>query len=216
MDKYKLIGLDQMEASLVRRRLRQWTKADEQAITSLITALQQKQGLPDVHVTEPCYETNVYPLYYYWAHYRQVRHREVYDCVFRSLPSDRVSMTEEELRSLVARVVDSEIDLMVEDIEYFVFIEAKETPPGHKVKFENKGGVHQLVRQYVQGKILQKLISKTFALATIGANNGEILPVRLNDTERKLLQLVDQDMVTLQVRDISWPPHLKVRTPLAR
>lgn len=206
MDNYKLIDLDQMEASLVRRRLRKWSKVDEQAITPLIANLQQRQCLPSIHITEPRYETNVYPLYYYWAHGQHLSHREVYDRVFRSLPVRNVSISEEQLRPHVARVVDCEIDILVEDIDYFVFIEAKESVPGHKIKFENKGGVHQLVRQYVQGRILQKLISKPFALATIGANNGQMLELKLNSTECALLQLVDEDKVVLPVADISWPP----------
>ena len=61
------------------------------------------------------------------------------------------------------------------------------------------------VSQYVQGRILGKLISKVFVLATIGANKGEILEVKLNPTERALLQLVGEDKDALSVVDLTWP-----------
>lgn len=62
MDKHELIDLDKAEASIVRRRLHQWSKADEQAIVPLIGELKQKQCLPNVQIKEPVWETNVYPL----------------------------------------------------------------------------------------------------------------------------------------------------------
>lgn len=202
---YKLIDLDQMESNLVRRRLRRWSKADEEAITTLIHPLQQKQCLTNSRVLQPRYETNVYPLYFYWRHGQNVSHRGVYDHVFQSLPTDGLSMPQDQLRSHVGHTVDSEVDILAEDIEYFVFIEAKEVAPSGKVKFEKKGGVHQLVSQYVQGRILAKLISKSFAIATIGVNNGETLEIKLNPTERALLQLVGEDKEYLSVVDLTWP-----------
>lgn len=201
---YTLIDLDQMEASVVRRRLRAWSKADERSIIPFIQALQQRECLSHVRVVEPRYETNVYPLYYYWRYGQKVSHQEVYDRVFRSLPPETLSMLEPEARSHVGHTVDSEVDILVEDIEYFVFIEAKEVAPGGKAKFGKKGGVHQLVSQYVQGKILEKVTSKIFALATIGANKGETLQIKLNSAERTLLRLVDEDKETLPVIDLSW------------
>jgi len=204
MDRYKLIGLDQMEASIVRRYLHQWNKADEQAITPLITALQQGRCLSNVHVREPRWEINVYPLYYYWAHYRKIIHKEVYECVFGSLPMDTVSIPEKDLRTHVARVVNSEIDILVEDVEYFLFIEAKVAIVGRKVKFENTDGVHQLVRQYIQGRILVTLIGKQFALATIGANNAQPITIRLNETEQALLRLVGEERQLLEIPDLAW------------
>jgi hypothetical protein len=46
MNKYTLIDLDQMEASVVRRRL------SKLSITPLIAALQQKQCLSNLKITE--------------------------------------------------------------------------------------------------------------------------------------------------------------------
>ena len=204
MRKYALIGLDQMEASVVRRRLHQWNKADEQAITPLIGALQQKQLLSEVHIKEPRWETNVYPLYYYWAYQHSLSSKDVYDRVFGSLPTDKVSVPDGQLRAHVERVVNSEIDILVEDIEYFAFIEAKIVKQGQKVKFEN-GGIHQLVRQYVQGKILEQLTSKTFELATIGVTDkAQVTKIDLNDTELALLRLVGEEKRSLAVVDLPW------------
>jgi hypothetical protein len=204
-DDYKLIDLDQMEPSRVRRRLRQWsTEAD--AARALVQALQGHGCLQTARVREPRYETNVYPLYFYWRHGQRVRHRHVYDHVFRTLPTDRLLMPENELRAHVGHTVDSEVDILVEDIDYFAFIEAKEAEAGHKVKFEKKGGVHQLVSLYLQGRILQTMISKAFVLTSIGANNGETLEIKLTPTERALLQLVDENREVLAVVDLRWPP----------
>ena len=201
---FKLIDLDQMEASVVRRRLRSWTKTDERSIIPFIEALLQKENLANASVIGPRYETNVYPLYYYWRHGQKVSHKEVYNSVFKSLPPEKLSMLEPQARSHVGHTVDSEVDILVEDIDYFIFIEAKEVAPGRKAKFEKKGGVHQLVNLYVQGKILAKTISKPFFIATIGANKGERLELKLNPVEQALLQLVDESKVALSVFDLSW------------
>lgn len=203
---YKLIDLDQMEPNLVRRRLRRWSKADEEAIRALIHPLQEKQCFANCQVVEPRYETNVYPLYFYWRHGQNVSHQEVYNRVFQSLRTTGVSMPQDQLRSHVGHTVDSEVDILVEDIDYFIFIEAKEVAPGGKVKFEKKGGVHQLVNQYVQGVIPAKLISKSFVIATIGANKGETLEIEISPDERALLQLVGEDKQRISVVDLIWPP----------
>jgi hypothetical protein len=62
------------------------------------------------------------------------------------------------------------------------------------------------VRQYVQGKILERLTAKTFALATIGANNGRVMHIHLNATELALLQLVNDERQSLEIIDLSWGP----------
>ncbi|MDE2059800.1 MAG: hypothetical protein KGL31_01075 [candidate division NC10 bacterium] len=205
MGEYKLIDLDQMEASVVRRRL--GYKADDHALTLLLTALRLEKCLLNVQTRRPRCETNVYPLYYYWAHHRAVTHKEVYDRVFDSLPTGKVAVLEDQLRTHVASVVDNEIDLLVEDIDYFVFIEAKFPKQDHNAKFE-PGVVHQLVRQYVQGRILEAITNKTFTLATIGANNGQPIDLRLSERERVLLRLVNEEREQLRVIDLAWPPIL--------
>ena len=95
----------------------------------------------------------------------------MYERVFKALPIE-ASPQNDGLEPHISRLADTEIDILVEDTEYFVFIEAKEVRGQSKAKFE-PGEVHQLVRQYVQGKVLEKTVAKTFALATIGANNAQ-------------------------------------------
>ncbi|SRR5260370_388093 len=173
MDGYNLIDLDQMEGSIIRRRLRRWSEADQDAIMPVVESLQQISFLNRVQIVRLRYETCVYPLYYYWTHHKQIRRKDVDDRVFQELSMDR--MTYSALQPHLSRVINTEIDILIEDLDYFAFVEAKEPKPGGKAKFQNQGGVHQLVRQYAQGKILERSISKTFALATIGANNGQTL-----------------------------------------
>ncbi len=99
---YKLIDLDKMEQSVVRRRLRRWSKADQEVITSLIHAVQQKQNLSAaLRILEPRYETNVYPLYYYCLR-ESGTHRQAYDYVLKNLPAENDPMQMEELRAHVA------------------------------------------------------------------------------------------------------------------
>lgn len=206
MDIYKLIGLDQMEASIVRRHLHRWCKADEEPILPLISTLQKKGQLSTVQIMAPRWETNVYPLYY-WAH-REVGKKKAYDHVIALLPSLFPTLTysiaQKELRPHVLRVINSEIDILVEDVHYFAFIEAKEAM-GQKIRFQDKGGVRQLIRQYIQGKILEKLTGKVFALATIGANQAQVMTVeKLSEVEHALLQLVRDERHSLEIVDLSW------------
>lgn len=200
MDRYTLIDIDKMEASVVRRYLHQRNKADEQPIVPLVAILEQGGWLPNVSIREPRWETNVYPLYYYWVHYHKATHKEVYELVLGSLASSIAF----DLQKHVTRAADTEIDILVEDVEYFVFIEAKVPGEGQKVKFEKTGGVHQLVRQYVQGRILERCITKTFALATIGANNAKPISLHLNEREEALLRAVGENRQSLEIPDLSW------------
>ena len=93
-----------------------------------------------------------------------------YSRIVESFDTNPDTAPENSLIPHIQRIGDTEIDILIEDREYFVFVEAKNVPEGKKAKFEKTGGVHQLVRQYLQGKLLEKMISKTFALATIGVN----------------------------------------------
>jgi hypothetical protein len=82
LDAYTLIGLDQTEQSVVRRLLQQ---GGEHAIRTLISAIQQKNGLVSFPMTAPRWETNVYPLYY-WA-YQKVGRKKVYTYLVELLPT---------------------------------------------------------------------------------------------------------------------------------
>jgi hypothetical protein len=156
-----------MEASVVRRRLHTWCDADEETVRPLLLELQRLGCLSNGPIVAPRWETNVYPLYY-WASHR-VRAREPYAWVYYQLTVSAVGggraivgvddapMPPEELRVHVRRMVDSEIDILIEDRDYFVFIEAKEPGVGRKAVFADKGGLRQLIRQYVQGVVSVKV-----------------------------------------------------------
>ena len=202
---YQLIDIDQMEPSIVRRRLRRWTEADAAAITPLIAALQDKSSLSGIQIQKPRYETNVYPLYYYWSHTKGLSHTQVYARIVESFQMYLGTTPDESLIPHIHRLANTEIDILIEDCEYFVFVEAKNVPEGKKPKFETTGGVHQLVRQYLQGKLLEKVISKTFALATIDVNSGSDVEIELNDLEARMLNLVGVTATTHSVVDLLWP-----------
>jgi hypothetical protein len=204
MTTYDLIGRDRMEQSIVRRALHLWSKADEQVILPLVRSILQKYRLSHVRVREPRWETNVYPLYY-WAH-AQNRSTSVYGHVMELL-IERFSTTatpEGSLRGQLLNLINSEIDILIEDTDYFLFAEAKVPNVSGKVRFEKSNGVHQLVCQYVQGKILEKLLGKRFLLAALGANKGEWIVLKLSKTEQALLRLVDEERISLEVPDIAW------------
>ena len=105
-------------------------------------------------------------------HERVVPYPEVYARIVESFQMYLGTTPDKSLIPHIHRIGDTEIDILIEDCEYFVFVEAKNAPEGKKPKFETTGDVHQLVRQYLQGKLLEKVISKTFAYATIGVNSG--------------------------------------------
>lgn len=210
MSTYKLLGLDQAEASIVRRHLRGWKSGDEAGVMPLLVALQQQGALSGVRLVDPRWETNVYPLYY-WAH-REVGSKRAYRYVLEQVAAHfpaaaSMPLADKDLLTHVTRLMNSEIDILVEDHDYFLFIEAKTPPPGGKVKFQTIDGVHQLARQYVQGRILEKIMmgGKRFALATVGANDAQPIRIDLGDTERALLRLVSEDRQVLEIIDLAWP-----------
>ena len=127
---YQLIDIDQMEPSIVRRHLRRWTEADEAAITPLVAGLRNKGALSGIPIQKPRYETNVYPLYYYWSHTKGLPHKQVYSEVVESFQMYTETAPDKSLIPHIQRLADTEIDILIEDREYFVFVEAKNVPEG--------------------------------------------------------------------------------------
>ena len=115
---YRLIDIDQMEPSIVRRRLRRWTKADEAAITPLVAGLRNKGALSGIPIQKPRYETNVYPLYYYWSHTNGLPHKQVYSKVVESFQMYTETAPDKSLLPHIQRLADTEIDILIEDREY--------------------------------------------------------------------------------------------------
>ena len=214
-DQYALIDIDRFEPNIVRRRLRRLSELHDReaaiqlnsaAARPLVEQLQRQGLLADFKIAQPRYETNVWPLYYYWTNTNGLEHRDVYVKTVEAV-KEHFGNVPENLVLRVQSLADAEIDILIEDNAYFTFIEAKEVRAPGKVKFERseKGhGVHQLVRQYLQGKILEQLIGKPFALATIGANQGNPVEVFSEDSDRQLLQHFGQ-LLQLTVIDLEWP-----------
>ena len=208
----KLIAPDGSEPNYVRRRL---LRTDPALIKPLLESLQQRGGpLEGVRIDKPEYTTNAWPLYVYccgtddWPPAKLV-----YDQVTLLLRNEKAaqSVDEDRLNMLVQGLANTEIDILVEDTDYFVFIEAKKMRPGDKPRFGRKSDVHQLVWQHAQGKLLERAMKKDgghkrFALATIGAySDGKEHEVPLTQAARELLQLVGDDRTTLSVVGIPWP-----------
>ena len=214
-DEYALIDIDRFEPNIVRRRLRRLSELHDReaaiqlnsaAARPLVEQLQSQGLLADFKIAQPRYETNVWPLCYWFDEDYGGKTVEAVKEHFGNVPENPV------LR--VQSLAVTEIDILIEDNTYFAFIEAKEVLAPVKVKFERSHGVHQLVRQYLQGKILEELIGKPFALATIGAYQGN--PIELNrstdhsqfqlqEADVKMLELFRQPSEKLTVTDLKWP-----------
>ena len=94
--------------------------------------------------------------------------------------------------------------MLIEDNNYFVFVEVKSPGAGRRPRFtrDREKGIHQLVRQYVQGKFLERAVGKKFMIATIGACG--LSPLGLNQVERLLLEGIGEEREDLEIYDFPW------------
>ena len=210
-DSYQLIGKDQMEPSILIRRLRPWRPEDapkaQDLVHGVLTAYGQKEWLSDPFR----WETSVFPLFYF-TKTRDILSKAVYERIFEwaGQPSDAIENPS--IEKMLGPVADAEVDLLIESANYFMFIEAKvRQKPGETVRFQrNKkeyGAIHQLVRQFVQGRLLASQINKTFMLATLGASDGDSVHVELREGDIRLLNVVGQrgeDFPFPDMPNFSW------------
>ena len=207
-DSYQLIDKDQMEPSILNRRLRQWRPEDaskaQDLVVGVLTAYGKKEWLCDPFR----WETSVFPLFYFTKTH-DMPSNAVYERIFEwaGHPSD--SIENPSIKTMLGPVADAEVDLLIESANYFMFIEAKK--PGEKARFQrNKkeyGAIHQLVRQFVQGRLLSSQIDKAFMLATLGASDGDFVQVKLREGDRRLLKVVEQseqDFPFPDMPNFSW------------
>ena len=181
-------------------RLRQWRPEDaskaQDLVDAVLTAYGQKEWLSDPFR----WETSVFPLFYF-TKTRDIRSKAVYERIFEwaGHPSDHsenpsIKNENPSIKEMLGPVADAEVDLLIESANYFMFIEAKK--PDGPARFQrNKkeyGAIHQLVRQFVQGRLVASQIKKTFMLATLGASDGDFVQVELREGDRRLLQAVEQ------------------------
>ena len=109
---------------------------------------------------------------------------------------------------MLESVANTEVDLLIESANYFIFIEAKVLKKsGAKAEFhrstEGYGATHQLVRQFVQGRLLARQIKKEFMLATLGASDESSIHVELSECDRRLLEVVGQSGQEFPFPDVS-------------
>ena len=124
--------------------------------------------------------------------------KAVYERIFERAgrPSDEIDKNPP-LKAMLDSVANAEVDLLIESANYFIFIEAKVCKKsGAKSRFqrnkEEYGATHQLVRQFVQGRLLANQIDKTFMLATLGASEKGSIKIELRECDKRLLKVVGQ------------------------
>ena len=199
-DSYRLIDKDKMEPSILLRRLRPWRDEDADRAKPLVHAVLDKYECKAWRRDQFKWETTVYPLFYF-AKDRNMPIKAVNERVFdwAGRPSDEIATLED-----MGMVANTEVDLLIESANYFIFIEAKVLKKkGAKPRWRNKKeATHQLVRQFVQGRLLADQIKKEFMLATLGASDEDFIPVELRDCDRRLLDL---EVVEQSGPDIHFP-----------
>jgi len=164
MINYHLVGVDQMEASKLRRKLdpiEPWDNAKSERVKPVIAYIANSFGV-DIVPSEPRWENSIYPLYYLYAGKNRVntnaiyaKMRDDYIALFPGL--DRTCSTDQ-LTAFIGDIANTEIDLLIEDVDYFIFVEAKDPPDGKSAIFQKRHGVHQLVLQYAEGLFLARKI----------------------------------------------------------
>lgn len=204
MDNYKLIDRDQMEPTILRRKLDPWNPSKSRRVKPLIKKILSNCGHRDLRITSPRWEANSYPLYYFYYDRQKknsvyVRMFEEYQGLFSGV---KTSVERNELYKLFSSAANAEVDLLIEDGGYFIFVEAKTPPAGKKAKFEVASGLHQLVRQYVAGRFLEKVVKKRFLIATLGANTS--VQLELNEAEKSLLRVIGEERAQLEFHDYAW------------
>jgi len=90
---------------------------------------------------------------------------------------------------------------LIEDVDYFVFVEAKNPPDGRLPRFQMKHEVHQLVFIYAEGLFLARKIKRRFLLATLGTGMNSYV---LTEADKRLLALLGDTSAELKFCDLSW------------
>ena len=205
---YRLIDKDEMEPSILLRKLRPWRPEDAATAQSLVHAVLDAYGRNEWHRDPFIWETGVFPLFYFTKALKHAT-KDVYEQIFdwAGRPSDEIDAPS--LQKILGPVADAEVDLLIESAYYFIFIEAKK--PGAKPRFqpnkEEYGATHQLVRQFVQGRLLASQIDKTFMLATLCTSDEGFIHVDLSECDKRLLKVVRQsgeDFPFPDVPDFRW------------
>jgi hypothetical protein len=204
MSNYKLVGIDKMEATKLRRKLDEaWTHAKSERVKPVVAEIAKACGV-EITPIEPRWEYGVYPLYYIYrttgdtltAVYWKIQ--QDYLAFF---PETSQTCSPDQLKSLVENIANTEIDLLIEDHDYFIFIEAKDPPEGRPARFQIRAGFHQLVLQYAEGLFLTKKTNKRSFLATLGTKMNYY---NLTPADQNLLALLGDPTTQLKFCDLRW------------
>ena len=205
MSNHQLIDVDQMEASKLRRKLDEpWSPEKSKRVKTVIADI-AKTCEGGITPTEPRWEHSVYPLYYLYRHDTRdtlatVRNR-ILDDYSSLFPEFKDKYPTDQLTRFVDDIAYTEVDLLIEDVNYFIFVEAKNPSNGKLPKFEMKHGVHQLVWIYAEGLFLARKIKKQFHLATLGT---KMTFHNLTPADQTLLDLLGDTSKQLKFCDLSW------------
>ncbi len=201
-DNYRLIGKGQMETFILLHKLRPWRPGDADRANPLVHAVLTAYGQAKWLCYLFSWEASVFPLFYF-AKSQDISSKAVYERIFgwAGHPSDLIEKPS--IEKMLGPVADTEVDLLIESANYFIFIEAKvRQKPGEKARFQrNKkeyGAIHQMVRQFVQGRLLASQIDTEFMLATL--TDEDFVQVELRKGDRRLLKAVGQS-----VEDFPFP-----------
>jgi hypothetical protein len=212
---YELVGIDKMEPSLLRRKIDPGQSECTESLKRIIEAVFSWYGYDKRTIQQPRWETGVYPLYYWYfsdpeRQQKQSPYKHILNKCEKCFSLSAFSPPLEDIYKRIGTIADAEIDLLVEDIEYFILIEAKKPLlPGQKPVFGQNYGLHQLVRQYLQGLFLAKVTKKNFLMATIGT--GLKKPYELTTLEQDYLKAFGKDIHNLTLPDFDWTIFDSVR-----
>jgi hypothetical protein len=207
MSNYQLVGVDQMEATKLRRKLDPidpWDTAKSERVKPVIAEIAKSCGV-EITPTEPRWEHGVYPLYYLYRKNRadnlNMILQRIRDDYLVFFPDVSRTCSPNQITKFVDNIANTEVDLLIEDHDYFIFVEAKDPPEGRPARFQIRDGVHQLVLQYAEGLFLAEKIRKKFFLATLGT---KINYYNLTPKDQTLLGVLGDSTKELKFCDLSW------------
>ena len=199
--------MDQMEATKLRRKLDpvdSWDDAKSERVKPVIAEIAKTCGV-EITPTQPRWEHGVYPLYYLYKNNRadnlKVILQRIRDDYLMFFPDASRTCSPDQMTKFVDSIANTEVDLLIEDDRYFIFVEAKDPPEGRPARFQIRDGVHQLVLQYAQGLFLAKKINKRFFLATLGTKMNYL---NLTPQDQALLSVLGDSTKELKFCDLSW------------
>ena len=149
-------------------------------------------------------ETGVWPLYFRF-HPTGTKQKARFASIQKLIEQGTRGYSSEETLQYATHLANAEIDLLIEDDDYFMLLESKLIKGSGIAKLTRTKtplSIHQLVRQQAAGKLLERDTRKTFIHGTIGAGRFAIKPSAHDLT---LLSMVGSTMDDLDnIKDCPW------------